>query len=412
VTAGTLATIAVEPDADREIASVALRTAAEALRTAAENSGLGWLPAARLAIAALELIGDGSVPAVVELATVAADGGTRVQATVRGGTGRCAAVPVGLVDACTERIRPSGEVERVVAVALNPVPVDSAGVALRDALRDGLPARRVLGHALVTVEQQARRLALADADLRELTAELDETSRGLLAVHDELQAANQRVADLVAMLSHDIRQPLSVITGFGTLLLDDWGRIPDADVPDLLRRMVSAASGMTELVEEVLTLTQLDAGLGTRPAPLDARVAATEAVARMCEADPIAVHGEPGHRVLADPRHLNQILTNLLGNAFKYGTPPVEVTVGGDDDVVDIEVRDHGAGVPAGFVPYLFDRFTRADTPASREKKGTGLGLYIVRQLAEANGGTVTYRDHPGGGGCFTVHLPATGEPA
>ena len=116
--------------------------------------------------------------------------------------------------------------------------------------------------------------------------------------------------------------------------------------------------------------------------------------------------------MLADPRHLNQILTNLLGNAFKYGTPPVEVTVGGDDDVVDIEVRDHGAGVPAGFVPYLFDRFTRADTPASREKKGTGLGLYIVRQLAEANGGTVTYRDHPGGGGCFTVHLPATGEPA
>jgi signal transduction histidine kinase len=152
---------------------------------------------------------------------------------------------------------------------------------------------------------------------------------------------------------------------------------------------------MTELVEEILTLTQLDAdGLGTRSVTVDARRAIREAAASV-----------------ADPRHLTQILMNLLSNALKYGVPPVEVTVDGRNPVA-IDVRDHGDGVPADFVPRLFDRFTRADTPASRARKGTGLGLYIVRQLVETNGGAVEYRDHPGDGGCFTVRLPAAPPPA
>ena len=86
----------------------------------------------------------------------------------------------------------------------------------------------------------------------------------------------------------------------------------------------------------------------------------------------------------------------------------MEITATPAADGVDISVRDHGDGVPAEFVPHLFGRFARADTPASRTKKGTGLGLYIVRQLAEANGGTIAYANHPTGGGCFTVRLPMT----
>lgn len=398
MTAGTLATIAVDPSTDREAASLAIRRAAV-------EGGLGWLAAARLATAAMELVG--AAPAVVELVTLTAADGARLGVAVTGGTGSCAALPAGLVDTCTERVRPTGEVERVVAVSANPAVPDPAQAALCEALAGGLTTRHLLGHALATVERQARALAVADAERRELTSELDETSRGLLAVHDELQAANQRVADLVAMLSHDIRQPLSVVTSYCTLLLDGWNDLAHTELRELLRRIVAAGTGMTQLVEEILTLTQLDTeGLGTRPAAVDAHAAVVDAIAGMADAGSTTVDGEPGRLVLADPRHFHQILTNLLSNALKYGAPPVQVTVGGDEDVVDVDVRDHGEGVPAAFVPHLFDRFTRADTPACREKKGTGLGLYIVRQLAEANGGTITYRDHADGGGCFTVHLP------
>src|SRR5439155_22217767 len=170
-----------------------------------------------------------------------------------------------------------------------------------------------------------------------------ETNRGLLAVYGELQTANQRVADLVAMLSHDIRQPLSVVNSYCTLLLDRWDDLEHTQLRELLGRIVAAGSGMNQLVEEVLTLTQLDTGgLGARATPLDAREAVTDAVANLAEPGGISVHGADDRWVLADPRHVNQILTNLLSNALKYGAPPVEVTVAGDAETVTIDVRDHG----------------------------------------------------------------------
>lgn len=267
---------------------------------------------------------------------------------------------------------------------------------------------------LDTVERQARQLAVYEAETREFRAELEETNRGLLAVYAELQTANQRIADLVAMLSHDIRQPLAVITNYCRLLLDDWDDLDEVQRRGDLGRISVASAGMTQLVEEILTLTQLDAqGLGTHPAPVHVAGAVAEAVAGVPAAEPasVSVLGERDAWVLADPRHLHQILTNLLSNALKYGAPPVDITTSGGADDVAISVRDRGEGIPDAFLPHLFSRFARADTPTTRTKKGTGLGLYIVRQLAEANRGDITYRTHPEGGGCFTVRLPVAAPP-
>jgi signal transduction histidine kinase len=172
---------------------------------------------------------------------------------------------------------------------------------------------------------------------------------------------------------------------------------------------------MSELVEEILTLSQITADeLSTRPAPVRISSAVAEAVADVAtpEAGTVTVRGGDDCCVLVDPRHLHRILTNLVSNALKYGAPPVEISAVDAGDAVEISVRDHGEGVPAEFQPRLFGRFTRADTPATRAKKGTGLGLYIVRKLAEANDGAVTYRNHPAGGGCFTLRLPGGRQPA
>jgi signal transduction histidine kinase len=106
-----------------------------------------------------------------------------------------------------------------------------------------------------------------------------------------------------------------------------------------------------------------------------------------------------------DPTHLRQITANLIGNALKYGAPPVTITAAATGGQVTLEVSDAGPGVPAEFVDHLFDRFTQATT--STAAQGSGFGLYIVQRLAEVNGGHISYQPAQPTGARFTVTLPA-----
>jgi signal transduction histidine kinase len=108
-----------------------------------------------------------------------------------------------------------------------------------------------------------------------------------------------------------------------------------------------------------------------------------------------------------DARRLDQILTNLLSNAGKYGAPPIEVRIEPLDDQVRVAVSDHGPGVPAEFVPQLFERFTQANAGSRRSANGFGLGLAISAELAGLNDATLTYEPPPGGGATFVLLLPA-----
>jgi signal transduction histidine kinase len=111
--------------------------------------------------------------------------------------------------------------------------------------------------------------------------------------------------------------------------------------------------------------------------------------------------------VLADPLRLEQMLGNMVGNALKYGRAPFVVGVRAHpehEQMVAIDVTDSGDGVPEGFRDQLFREFTRAGGSVAT---GTGLGLYVVRSLAEAQGGSVSYAPSASGGACFTLSLPA-----
>jgi signal transduction histidine kinase len=262
----------------------------------------------------------------------------------------------------------------------------------------------------MSTDEQARQLAARDTHIRQFQAELDQTNLGMLAVHAELAIANQRIADLLAMLSHDIRQPLGVITSYGSLLLEDWDRLDDTDRRYDVTRIVAAASATTRLVEEMLTVIQLDSSaLAAHSTAVNLRDAIAEALAATDNSRPgtVTACDPPDLSVIVDPRHLNQMLVNLLSNALKYGSPPIEVAAARRAGTVEISVLDHGDPIPEEFHAHLFERYARADTIAARRQKGTGLGLYIVRQLAEANGGTVTHRRPERGGNCFTISLPA-----
>jgi signal transduction histidine kinase len=122
---------------------------------------------------------------------------------------------------------------------------------------------------------------------------------------------------------------------------------------------------------------------------------------------PVAVTCAPELVAVVDPSHLTRILDNYKGNAFKYGHPPVHIEAERVGDFVELRVRNHGPGVPPEFVPRLFTKFDRADTPTTRTTQGTGLGLSIVKRLAEAKHGDVRYQPNEPQGGCFVVRLPA-----
>jgi len=231
-----------------------------------------------------------------------------------------------------------------------------------------------------------------------------------LAEHaEQLEHANTQLADFMAMLTHDVRQPLTSIVTGGELLLEEWPYLPDDNRIRYVRQITAAGHRADQLVTEILALAQLDAGaLIARPVRVDLPHAVHEAASayRSNVEEPITVLAPDQAIALADPTHLQLILGNLLGNARKYGAPPITVTLTGHPDHVDIHISDHGEGVPTAFVPHLFERFTRADTGVAITKPGTGLGLYLVRKLAEAGGITITYRPRQPHGSTFTLTLP------
>ncbi|GAA0464638.1 hypothetical protein Ade02nite_31670 [Paractinoplanes deccanensis] len=225
---------------------------------------------------------------------------------------------------------------------------------------------------------------------------------------EQLQRVNAHLGDVMAMLSHDVRQPLSRIIGLGELLLDDWDESPAEDKLHDVRRMTAAGHSASELVTDILTLAQVDAGaLAARPVRVDLAhlVRAAAAGEQVAVVAPDEIYG------FADPKHLQLILGNLLANATKYGEPPVTVTVTNRRRHVEIKVADEGEGVPEAFVEHLFDRFARAESGVATTTSGTGLGLYLVRQLAQAGGLDVSYQPNRPRGAAFLVTVPHPYEP-
>jgi PAS domain S-box-containing protein len=232
---------------------------------------------------------------------------------------------------------------------------------------------------------------------------------------EQLQQANTQMSDFIAMLTHDVRQPLTSVVANSELLLEEWGELDEPTKHHYLRRIAVAGHRADLLVSEILALAQLDAGaLVAYPVRLDVAETVRTAVAAHGAAPdaPITVVAPDRTDAHADPAHLQLMLGNLLGNAIKYGAAPVTVTVTNAHEQVRILVSDQGEGVPPAFVPELFGRFTRARTGIAVAKPGTGLGLYLVRQLAEAGGITVDYQPNEPHGSTFVLTVPRGGRPA
>ena len=215
--------------------------------------------------------------------------------------------------------------------------------------------------------------------------------------------------DLTEMLAHDLRTPAAVMLGFAELLEGPAGS--DAhEVHDYAARISAGARAMTDLLDNALTATALDSGqLIASPEGVSLRHSVvTTAQANDLGSILLDVSALDDVVAWVDPVHLSQVITNLLTNAAKYGADKVILSATSSHGRVVISIADNGPGVEPDFVPYLFDRFSRSAAARSGRQRGSGLGLYIVRDLLAANGGTIRYATSRSGGAEFRIDLHAT----
>ncbi len=242
-------------------------------------------------------------------------------------------------------------------------------------------------------------------------------SQGVILVFHDLtrlrQLENTR-RDFVANVSHELRTPLSMIKGYVETLLD--GAKDDPAVAEKFLHIIDKhADRLTFLIEDLLTLSQLESG----QVALNLQDVSLHRVAQRVVEDLSSRATARGIRVLnqipedltarVDADRLQQVFSNLLDNAIKYGHRDGEVVLASTasaESSIEISVRDDGPGIPVGSLGRVFERFYRVDKARSREQGGTGLGLAIVKHIVQLHGGEVGVQSELGKGTTFRIRLP------
>jgi PAS domain S-box-containing protein len=239
-------------------------------------------------------------------------------------------------------------------------------------------------------------------------------------IEDELRAANRQKDQFLAMLAHELRNPLAPIMTAAQLLR--MGRTDEKSVSNASDIIVRQAAHMTDLVNDLLDVSRVTRGLVTLDKEeLDLNVivaAAVEQVRPLVDARrhslTLQLSGQPAH-VIGDRTRLVQVISNILNNAAKYTAPggSILLAVRVDETRVFVTVRDNGVGIAPEVVPYIFDLFTQAERTPDRSQGGLGIGLALVKSLVALHGGTVHAKSAGlGQGSEFSLCLPRVAAPA
>ena len=264
--------------------------------------------------------------------------------------------------------------------------------------------------------------ALERIRLRERAARAlaEEAQSQLAAKNAELVEADKLKDEFVALISHDLRTPLTSIIGYVELALDEDVDPPlDDERRSYLHVVARSSERLLRLVDDLLFVARVQAGqLDLKVVSLDLAAAAAQAVHEAlprAEQKGLALSflGDTAASVEADRGRIFQLLDNLISNAIKF-TPEggrVDVRVVRTPDGAVLEVTDTGIGLAPGDVERVFDRFFRAERATDRQIAGTGLGLFIARAITEAHGGRISASSAPNAGATFRVELPARVTP-
>ncbi len=269
-------------------------------------------------------------------------------------------------------------------------------------------------------EELALHVGLAVENARLTVRQLyfaEELAEKVAAATARLRELDQAKTEFLSVVSHELRTPLTALQGFSELLLRS--ALPPERAHRCLVYLHTEACTLGRIVGELLDLSRIEAGrpLELRPEPVDLD-ALMERNAELFAAE----HGDhrfrwtptpPGSALRADPDALDRMLKNLLSNAVKYSPRGGQVCISASPapdqpGMIEVAVEDDGVGIPAEQLPRIFDKYVRVPHPETAAARGLGLGLSLVKALAEAHGGSVEVESLPGKGSRFRLLLPGS----
>ena len=261
---------------------------------------------------------------------------------------------------------------------------------------------------LEDIDTEKVRLESSQKALLNILDDLDVERSRVDRANMDLRAANEAMRGFIGVAAHDLRSPLASMVGFSSLLTKNWATLSEENRWKFVSTIDRQSHKLSNLVNDLLTLSSIEGGVqNTQPELIGLGDAISQCLAASsADTTGVSVSCSPDLVVRVDPLHLGRIIDNYLQNALKYGGPPVRIEAAQLGNMVEVRVLDEGPGVPPDFESKLFGKFARADVPDTRDKKGSGLGLSIVRGLAEANGGQARYEPKVPNGACFVVLLP------
>jgi len=282
------------------------------------------------------------------------------------------------------------------------------------------PYRDELGDLVDALHENRARLTVSLQDLGSVNQNLEKIVEArtyeLRAAKDAAESADRLKSAFLATMSHELRTPLNSIIGFTGILLQEMVGPLNPEQKKQMGMVRTSSNHLLELINDVLDLSKIEAGqLQVAHEPVDLKAAAlkvTESLRPLAQKKGLALHCEvPGALglLVSDRRRVEQILTNLMGNAIKFtekGEVTLRVAPAGQD--MRIDVTDTGIGIDRADLERLFQPFFQIDTGLTRKYGGTGLGLSICKRLTELLGGRIWAESAPGQGSTFTFLLPRT----
>jgi light-regulated signal transduction histidine kinase (bacteriophytochrome) len=242
--------------------------------------------------------------------------------------------------------------------------------------------------------------------------ERKQAEAALRAAHEELKRSNSELEQFAYVASHDLQEPLRMVSSYTQLVQRRYAGKLDADAHEFMNYVVDGAARMKQLIEDLLAYSRVGTrGKEFRPIEVEAAVkkALTNLRSAIEEAS-AAVTWDPLPVIEADDTQLAQLFQNLIGNAIKYhdaGVPEVHVSAALDGDARWMfSVRDNGLGIDPQYFEKIFGMFQRLHN--RDEFAGTGIGLAICKKIVERHGGEITVASQPGMGSTFSFSLAAT----
>lgn len=297
------------------------------------------------------------------------------------------------------------------------------------------PITSAISFPLVSGDELLGVLNVNDVTGKKNFSEYDLRAVGLFAEHAAIAIRNSRAfekehdtalrlaevdkmkTDFLATISHELRTPLTSIIGCAKTIRGRYDTLDPDHRDEFLDMIVRQGQRLLEMVEEVLSASKIESGMTrARRERVDLVEVVNVSVGALRSTgvpNPIRVDAPASLIAFADPLAFEQVINNLLDNAVKYSkdpSSPIDVMVDVDEGESRITVKDSGVGIASSDLPDVFERFKQVDPSPTRRAGGVGLGLYIVKNLVEANGGRVVVESEEGKGTTFTVILPGRQE--